>query len=363
MRAAIASRVLPGPPFGVALSLALALWPLFACPGAVSRDPVTRSSDKNHATSAPGKAPTNIVDLPAVFRKPTPMSVEDLKIVERHVKSILPRLSRAVVAVQLGEATGSGVVVSEDGLVLTAAHVCETTNREVRFIFPDGTSARGKTLGLNHDSDAGMMKITNQGPWPHVDTGDLDGADLGDWVLTLGHPGGYDPDRPVVVRLGRIIRLLPDVLQTDCTLSAGDSGGPLFDMRGRVVGIHSRISESAAENFHVPITAFRDSWDRLLKGESWGDERPVRPWFGVRGADHSDGCELLLVEEDAPAYKGGLRAGDVVRKINSHAIPDYAALKRFVGGTKPGDELKVEFDRDGKPMSLTVKVEARRHAP
>src|SRR5947207_1690281 len=85
--------------------------------------------------SLPG-SPTD--DLAAVFRKTTPASVEDLKAIERQVKAILPRLSRAVVAVQIGNASGSGVVISEDGLVLTAAHVCGATNREVRFTFPDG---------------------------------------------------------------------------------------------------------------------------------------------------------------------------------------------------------------------------------
>ena len=179
-------------------------------------------------------------------------------------------------------------------MVLTAAHVCGETNREVRFTFPDGSTARGKTLGMNHEIDAGMMKITSLGPWPHVQMGDLDHARLGDWVLTLGHPGGFDPERSVVVRLGRLIRLSSEVVQTDCTVSGGDSGGPLFDMRGRVIAIHSRISDSAAENFHVPITTYHLTWDRLLNGESWGDEaRPPRPWFGVRGEDVPSGCKLL----------------------------------------------------------------------
>jgi len=299
-------------------------------------------------------------DLPAVFRKATPGSVEDLKTIERHVTAMLPGLSRAVVAVQVGNASGSGVVVSEDGIVLTAAHVCGATNREVRFTFADGSTARGKTLGLNHAMDAGMMKITSSGPWPHVESGDLDQTHLGDWVLTLGHPGGFDAERSVVVRLGRIIRLRPEMMQTDCTLSAGDSGGPLFDMRGKVIGIHSRISDSTAENFHVPITAFRASWDRLVKSESWGEElMPPRPWFGVRAVDAPEGCKLLSLEEDAPAFKAGLRVGDVLRKINGRNLQDYDALKSFVAAAKPGDELKVELQRDEKPMSIIVKIETR----
>ena len=179
-------------------------------------------------------------------------------------------------------------------------------------------------------------------------------------MLTLGHPGGFDSERSVVVRLGRIIRLAPDMIQTDCTLSAGDSGGPLFDMRGKVIGIHSRISDSTAENFHVPITTFRVSWDRLVKSESWGDDRfGSRPWFGVRGADDPDGCKLVSVTQDAPAFKAGLKIGDIVQKINNRVVQDYESLKRLVAESKPGDELKVQIKRNDKEMSLTVKVEAQ----
>ena len=297
--------------------------------------------------------------LPAIFRKAQPASLDDLKTIERHVTGMLPRLSRATVAVQIGSASGSGVVISEDGLVLTAAHVCGETNRDVRFTFPDGSTARGKTLGLNHAVDAGMMRITSPGKWPHVEMGDLGGANLGDWVLTLGHPGGFDSERSVVVRLGRIIRLAPDFLQTDCTVSAGDSGGPLFDMRGRVIGIHSRISDSTAENFHVPITPYRLDWDRLLNSESWPVARSAAPWFGVRGIDDPAGCKIRSVGEDSPAFKGGLRVGDLLQKLNGREVSDYATLKRLVAEAKPGDQLKVELQRDGKEMSLSVKVEAR----
>jgi serine protease Do len=312
------------------------------------------------AVSAPGILPTAPLDLPAVFRKQTPESLDDLKAIERQVQAILPRVSRAVVAVEMGGTTGSGVVVSEDGVVLTAAHVCDRPNRDVTFVFPDGKTAHGKTLGTDHEEDAGMMKISDPGPWPFAELGTIAETRLGDWVLTLGHPGGYDPERSMVVRLGRIIRLTPVLMQTDCTLNAGDSGGPLFDMRGQVIGIHSRISDSTAENFHVSIRAFRDAWDRLAKGESWGDERQPRPWFGVRGVDHPDGCKLESVEEDAPAFKAGLKVGDVVSKINGQDVRDYATLRRLVAESSPGDELKIELQRDETKMSVTVKIEARR---
>jgi len=151
---------------------------------------------------------------------------------------------------------------------VTAGHVCGAPDRDVSVTFPDGKIAHGKTLGVDLESDTGLMKITEPGPWPHVATGDLEQTKMGDWVLALGHPGGFDLKRSLVVRLGRIIRLAPDALQTDCTISPGDSGGPLFDMHGRVIGIHSYISSSPADNFHVPITAYYHSWTMLVKSKT-----------------------------------------------------------------------------------------------
>ena len=212
--------------------------------------------------AAPRPTPARRADLPTAFIWNAPTSLADLKSMERHVKALAARVSPAVVAVEVGNGSGSGVVISADGLVLTAGHVCGGPDRTVRFTFPDGKTARGKTLGRNYESDTGLMRITDRGPWPHAAMGDLAQARVGDWVLALGHPGGFDLRRSLVVRLGRIIRLEAGALQTDCTISPGDSGGPLLDMHGRVIGIHSAISTSVAENFHVAVTEFYDGWDR-----------------------------------------------------------------------------------------------------
>ena len=105
-------------------------------------------------------------------------------------------------------------------------------------------------------------------------------ACIGDWVLALGHPGGFDARRSLVVRLGRILRMDASALQTDCTISQGDSGGPLFDMHGRVIGIHSAISISMAENYHVPVTAFYNGWDLLTKAPAPKTETQAEPPSG-----------------------------------------------------------------------------------
>jgi serine protease Do len=277
---------------------------------------------------------------------------------ERHVKALAARVSPAVVEVQVGNGSGSGVVISADGLVLTAGHVCGGPDRNVRFTFPDGKTARGKTVGRDLESDTGLMRITDRGTWPHAAMGDLAQARVGDWVLALGHPGGFDLRRSLVVRLGRIIRFAPGALQTDCTISPGDSGGPLLDMHGRVIGIHSAISTSMADNFHVAVSEFYDNWAVLAKATS-GDVLVSAPraYVGASGVNDAAGCRLTVVDENSPASRAGLKAGDVVLKVNGRAIRVAAAFRRWMDEAKPGETLNIEVKRDEEVLSLKLKLE------
>jgi serine protease Do len=278
---------------------------------------------------------------------------------ERHVEALAARVSPAVVAVEIGSGSGSGVVISADGLVLTAGHVCGAPGRDVRITFPNGKTAHGKTVGVDHDSDTGLMQITDRGPWPHAPMGDLAQARVGDWVLALGHPGGFDRRRPLVVRLGRIIRLESDALQTDCTISPGDSGGPLLDMHGRVVGIHSAISTSLADNFHVAVTEFYDNWNLLAKGASRDEEASLpRAYVGASGVDDTAGCRLTAVDKDSPAARAGLKVGDVVLRVDGREIQASAAFQRWLTEAEPGDTMNLEVKRGEQVLSVKIKPEA-----
>src|SRR6266478_4641742 len=126
------------------------------------------SGTRTELPSVPKPAPASRKELGAVFSQRVPASVGDLRAIERQVKALVARVSPAVVGVEVGDGSGSGVVISADGLVLTAGHVCGVPDREVRFTFPDGKNAHGKTLGVDLDTDAGLMRITDAGPWPHV---------------------------------------------------------------------------------------------------------------------------------------------------------------------------------------------------
>jgi len=303
----------------------------------------------------PKPAPAHPGQLAAVFAKPVPTSIADLKSIEEQVKVLARQLSPSVVAVEVGFASGSGVVISADGLVLTAGHVCGRPNRQVHFTFSDGKTASGRTLGVDSDNDTGLMRITDPGPWPHAAMGDLSQAHSGDWVLALGHPGGFDLKRSLVIRLGRIVRLTADALQTDCTISPGDSGGPLFDMYGRVIGIHSSISSSVAENFHVAITQYYDDWERLINGSALAYS--PRVYIGAVAMDDVAGCRLKAIDEDSPAFQAGLKVGDLVLKVEGREIKVSAAFKRWLAEAQPGESLNLEVKRGDKLLTLNVKLE------
>lgn len=213
-----------------------------------------------------------------------PKNPDELRALEVQVKQVVAKALPCVVGVRVGPGQGSGVIVSEDGFVLTAGHVVGKPDQDVVFVFQDGKTAKGKTLGMFKSADAGLMKITDPGKWPFVERGQSAALKPGDWCVALGHPFGFTEGRPPVVRAGRVLQTGDNVVQTDCPLVAGDSGGPLFDLSGRVIGINSRIGGHTNMNFHVPADVFAAHWDRLAKGEEWEVALPGRDSGDVKAA-------------------------------------------------------------------------------
>jgi len=293
-------------------------------------------------------------DLPAGFTKPSPTSMEELRDIQNHVAALVSQVSSAVVAVVIDDSSGSGVVITSDGLVLTAGHVGERAGRQVKFTFPNGSMARGKTLGVDEDADTGLMRITDPGPWPHVGVGELKHAQLGDWTLALGNPGGFDLKRSLVARLGRIIQLTPDHLQTDCTIFPGDSGGPLFDMYGRVIGIHSSITTSAEENYHVPITRFFATWEELI-----GPPERLPSYCGLSVVDDPEGCRVSKIEKDSPATLAKLKLGDVLLSVDGRHVAAASWFEHWLIDSAPGETLKLQIKRDKKELSKAIKLQSQ----
>jgi serine protease Do len=312
-------------------------------------------------SAASGPAKTSKEELPAVLDKEAPASIEDLKTIQQHVKKVLKKVVPATVGIQVGGASGSGVIIDAEGHVLTAGHVSGKPDRDCVILLPDGKRLKGKTLGQNTGIDSGLIKITDKGNWPFVKMGDASKLKKGQWCLSVGQPGGFKPGRSPVVRLGRILMANKSVIQSDCTLVGGDSGGPLFDMEGKVIGIHSRIGSRIIDNLHVPVNTYRDTWDRLVRSDSWGGffGRSERPYLGVGFARETNDLEVTDVYDDTPAAKAGLKVGDVVVAIDGKKLRERKDLADYLGTKKIGDEVTIAIERDKKPMSIKVKLGKR----
>ena len=269
----------------------------------------------------------------------------------------------ATVAIRVGESSASGVIIDADGYVLTAGHVSGEPNRDADIILSTGKRVRGKTLGANRGVDSGLIKITDPGEYPHVPMADPDSFKVGSWCMALGHPNGYQSGRSAVVRLGRILEKTRDYLRTDCTLVGGDSGGPLFDMQGRVIGIHSRIGGSLTANLHVPVHAYREYWDRMVKAEVWGElvltSTPTNAYLGVTMATDRKGCTIGVVTPDSPAQRAGIRIEDQVLRVDGQLIQNPDDLVAFIRSRRPGQEIAVELLRNNNMVRTRVVLERR----
>ncbi len=299
---------------------------------------------------------------PPVFNKAVPESVQDLKDIQVHVRKVVEKVVPCTVGLRIGAGSGSGVIVSEDGYVLTAGHVSGKAGQNVVIIMPDGRQLKGKSLGRNTNIDSGMVKITTAGKYPYLEMGKSSTLKKGQWCIAVGHPGGWKQGRTPVVRLGRVLDLGKAAIRTDCVLVGGDSGGPLFDMQGRVIGINSRIAGPITANLHVPVDTFRDTWDQLVKADEWGPGTnfgKAQPYLGVQGDTENNKCKITSVTPNSPAEKAGLKADDIVVKFGTTRIDDYDTLASMIRRSKVGDQVALEVVRGNETMTLTVTIGKR----
>jgi serine protease Do len=297
--------------------------------------------------------------------KEAPEGRHDLEVIEKAVKKVLEQTRRATICIDLGEGAGTGVIISKDGLILTAAHVTGGTGKELTVILPDGKRVEAESLGLVADTDCAMAKITEPGEYPFVEVDKTKSLKLGDWVYSLGHSGGFDESRGAVVRIGRIVRVADSTLQSDCTLIGGDSGGPLFDLEGKLVGIHSRVGMNLEQNMHVPMREFMRHWEGMLAGEFIGDgpyaKRPKKGegFLGVGTEDTDDGLRVKKVGRESPAEEADIREGDIVLEINGGKIKDKEGFQDLLAEMAPGDKVKLLIKRGGKELEIELKLGER----
>lgn len=308
----------------------------------------------------------------ATFQKPVfaaePVkSVEDLATIESKVVAVANRVLPATVALIASKsgASGSGVIVAKDGLIYTAAHVVQGET-SMLVVFPNGKQVTGKVLGANYSKDIAMVKIEDAGQWPSVDIGDSRPLEAGDFVVALGHSTGFDPARTPPVRFGRVVSKGPgNYFTTDCTLIGGDSGGPLFDLEGRLIGINSSIGVSNKNNNHAGVDGFREDGQNMLAGKIWGElnmnplENADMPVLGIRMEESRKGVLVAQAFPASPAARAGIVAGDVIVGFDGQTVADRETLVQLLAKKQPTDIVKLNVIRNGKPQELPVKLARR----
>lgn len=271
-------------------------------------------------------------------------------------------------------ALGSGFVISEDGYVVTNNHVIEGAD-EISIEFFSGQTLEAKVVGKDPKTDIALLKVEADKPLPYVTFGDSDTAKVGDWVIAVGNPlgQGFSVSAGIVSARNRALSgTYDDYIQTDAAINRGNSGGPLFDMDGKVIGVNTAILSptggSIGIGFSMASNVVSKVVDQLKK---YGETR--RGWLGVRiqdvtpdvaeamGLDKAAGA-LVTDVPDGPAKEAGIEAGDVILSFDGVEVKDVRALVRQVGDTEVGKTVRVVVFRDGKRKTLTVTLGRREDA-
>lgn len=277
---------------------------------------------------------------------------------------------------QWSEAGGSGVIVSEDGYILTNNHVVEGA-REITVALTDGREYDAEVVGVDPGTDLSVIRIDPDGDQlPVAELGDSDEIRVGDWVVALGSPFGLENTvtAGIISAKGRsALNILDyeDFIQTDAAINPGNSGGALVNLRGEVVGINTAIYSTSGGymgiGLAIPINLARTVMDQLIEtGEV------TRGWLGVyiqdvnqdlaRALELPDDTRGALIGEvmpDTPAEDAGLRAGDVVVAMNGEAINGSAELRNKVARLKPGEVVEFDIVRDGDTKTIAVTIGER----
>jgi len=266
-------------------------------------------------------------------------------------------------------AQGSGFIVSADGLVLTNAHVVDGA-KVVTVKLADHREFKAKVLGADRMSDIAVLKIDAHN-LPTVQIGNSDQLGVGDYVLAIGEPFGLEETATASIVSAKGRSLPGDgyvpFIQTDAAVNPGNSGGPLFDANGNVVGINAQIYSSSGGyqgvSFAIPINVAVQIKDQIVKT---GKVAHARLGVQVQTLDQSladsfkikvpNGALVAKVEPDSAAEHAGIKVGDVILKVNDTPIVDAGQLSARIGAAAPGDKTELEIWREGKTLTLTATI-------
>ena len=270
-------------------------------------------------------------------------------------------------------ASGSGFIITDSGYILTNYHVIEDSD-EVKVATYSGDSYDAEVIGYDESNDVAVLKIDADNLQP-VSIGNSDELRVGDDVLAIGNPLGEltfsltkgivsAKDRDVTIESGLSMKLI----QTDCAINSGNSGGALFNMKGEVVGITNAKYSSGATGasvdnigFAIPINTLVRIYNSIIE-----NGYIVKPYIGITGQTASDelkettglkaGVRVYSVADDSPASEAGLAAGDVIVTANGKDMDDFSDLSTLVEKSEPGDKVKLEVYRQGQILDMTVVI-------
>ena len=326
------------------------------------------------------------------------------------LKQVIKVATPAVVAI---ESSGSGVVVSAEGIVLTASHVAKDANRVVKVKFYDGRIVLGVTLGANYNTDTAAIRLLDSGPYaflPVENRSDgTDAAPPGVWCVSMGYPLSFPRGKPAVARLGRVLRISDsNKMVSDCTIMGGDSGGPLLDLQGRIIGISSSVKLDIEENLYIPARRYLEDWQHLtfsientgqsqgitdnrkaslpmeaklnmeanLRMETFANlnrvatktkvrtqsrggstvpiKRAAKAYLGVSAESDGGRVRIRQVHPGSPAQSAGLQAEDVVVSIDNDPLKNFGQLVKKLRTCLPGQDVRVKINRFGALLELPV---------
>jgi serine protease Do len=333
---------------------------LFAAPAAAqTRPPASGYADLTERLS------------PAVVNIATSQRVEGVEDLPRFPPgSPLGRLNEGLGEAQI-TSLGSGFIISADGVVVTNNHVIEAADA-IEVILQNGLRFEATVVGRDPATDIAVLRVHAGQPLPYVNMGDSDTARVGDIVLAIGNPFGLGGSLSVGVVSARNRNIdagrYDDFIQTDAAINRGNSGGPLFDLEGDVIGVNTAIvsptGASVGVGFATPTSIVRPVVEQLVR---YGETR--RGWLGVRlanlnraamgraGLASDRGAVVTRITPDGPAAAAGLRPGDIVLSFDGRDVVDSRALTRMVGEAQVGAQVPIEIIRDGARMTLTATIQ------
>ncbi|CUH52257.1 serine protease Do [Shimia marina] len=272
-------------------------------------------------------------------------------------------------------ALGSGFVISADGFVVTNNHVIEGAD-EILVEFFEGGELPAKVIGTDKNTDIALLKVESDEPLAFVEFGDSDMARVGDWVIAMGNPlgQGFSVSAGIVSQRGRALAgAYDDYIQTDAAINRGNSGGPLFNMDGEVVGVNTAILSPNGGSIGIGFSMASNVVTRVIDQlQEFGETR--RGWLGVRiqdvtedmveavdGLQTASGAMITDVPE-GPAMEAGMQAGDVIMTFDGRTVEDVRSLVRSVGNTSVGKTVDVVVLRGGEEVTLAVTLGRREEA-